>query len=557
MNSSSESPRRSSAAASMVFDRTFHPDEANQAFTVGRLLETGHYTYKPTDHHGPTLYYAAAPLQKAFGHSTTADLDGTLLRCTPLLFALLGLAFLFLAVRRILLASGQSPIRACCVALIPVVLVATAPLFVFFATDFIQEMLLVCFTLMMFWAGAGYCLPGRKFKPGTWALLFGIAAGLCFATKETCVLTFAALALTCAPFVFIAVRRAGVREFLRANRPRGSHIVLAVLGFVLTAVLFFSSFCQDWSGVYNAFVAAPLHYLGRAAGDAAASEGASWHVHPWWRHLQWLFLGAQPIPRYTGTMVTGFALKSMAFANLLTLIHWLLLALPVGIFLLVKRRMDGVLRCFLGLSLYTTLLLAFYSLIPYKTPWCTLQILVPFLVTVAFGYLVCRNAFANWGIRMRRTPQDMAVATTVIFLVLFPLLVLFQEHLPGLLLINREPDSPQIPYNYAHASPEVKQLAACVAAAVSHADPGTRPFIAVALPPADTWPFPWYNRAFEHLTGYWTKFDDLVALEKTGAKPTVVIVPMTEGHLVQPLFPHLKNTKRFYMRPGVRVRVFW
>ena len=48
-----------------------------------------------------------------------------------------------------------------------------------------------------------------------------------------------------------------------------------------------------------------------------------------------------------------------------------------------------------------------------------------------------------------------------------------------------------------------------------------------------------------------------VQLAAGGSKPTVVIVPMTEGHLVQPLFPHLKHTKRFYMRPGVRVRVFW
>ena len=46
-------------------------------------------------------------------------------------------------------------------------------------------------------------------------------------------------------------------------------------------------------------------------------------------------------------------------------------------------------------------------------------------------------------------------------------------------------------------------------------------------------------------------------LAESGAKPTVVIVPMEEGHLVQPLFPYLKKTKRFYMRPGVRVRVFW
>ena len=130
-----------------------------------------------------------------------------------------------------------------------------------------------------------------------------------------------------------------------------------------------------------------------------------------------------------------------------------------------------------------------------------------------------------------------------------------------------DPDSRDIPYNYAAASPEVKDLAATVAAALSPTHSPTNsqltthnsptPFLAVALPPADTWPFPWYNRPYEPQTGYWTSFDDLKQLAAAGVKPTVVIVPMTEGHLVQPLFPHLKNTKRFYMRPGVRVRVFW
>ena len=40
----------------MILYRTFHPDEANQALTTGRLLETGMYVYNPRDHHGPTLY---------------------------------------------------------------------------------------------------------------------------------------------------------------------------------------------------------------------------------------------------------------------------------------------------------------------------------------------------------------------------------------------------------------------------------------------------------------------------------------------------------------------
>ena len=85
----------------MVFDRTFHPDEANQAFTTGRLLESGVYAYQPQDHHGPTLYYAAAAIQKAAGHNDTASLDGTLLRCTPLVFAVLGLLFGIAALKRL------------------------------------------------------------------------------------------------------------------------------------------------------------------------------------------------------------------------------------------------------------------------------------------------------------------------------------------------------------------------------------------------------------------------------------------------------------------------
>ena len=83
------------------------------------------------------------------------------------------------------------------------------------------------------------------------------------------------------------------------------------------------------------------------------------------------------------------------------------------------------------------------------------------------------------------------------------------------------------------------------------------PFAAVALPPDDTWPLPFYLRTVKDKVGYWTQFGELEALAGLGRKPIVVVVPAEEGHLVQPLFPHLKNTKRFEMRPRVRVRAFW
>ena len=472
-----------------MFARTFHPDEANQAFTTGRLLETGRYEYRPDDHHGPTLYYAAAAIQKAAGHDTLATMDGTLLRCTPLLFAVLALAFGFLAVRK-LVKPTFGKFGGWLVPSLFVLLLGTSPLFVFFATDFIQEMLLACFTMMMFWAGVGYMRPGKRWKPGTWALLFGIASGLAFATKETSLITFAAAVLAGVPFLFARPRNL---------KPGQRDVVLAFAGFLLTAILFFSSFAANWQGVYNAFIAAPLSYLGRAAGSAA-SAGAADHIHPWWQYFKWL-----------------------SFAN------WQFSALPIfALFLVTLSRRSFV-------HFYALALFALYSFIPYKTPWCALQLLVPL-------------ALAPFLVPWTRARSVVALPLVALSLA---------ANAIGDVVLFRDPDSKEIPYNYASASPEVKQLAATVADAMSRGSEGQHAFIAVALPPADTWPFPWYNRPYEPQTGYWTSFEDLKRFAAGGVKPAVVIVPMTEGHLVQPLFPHLKRTKRFYMRPGVRVRVFW
>ena len=577
-----------------ILNRTFHPDEANQAFTTGRLLETGTYSYNPQDHHGPTLYYAAATLQKAAGHNSTATLDPTLLRCTPLLFAVLALVFGALAVRKITGRLWHGLLFA--------LLLGTSPLFVFFATDFIQEMLLAAFTMMMLWSALGKLksLKVEKFKssaldvdrnstsqpstlnsqpsklkPGTWALLFGIAAGLAFATKETAILTFAAAGLAGLPFLWC------VRKDLRLETRDET---LSILGFALTAALFYSSFGTSWQGVYNAFIAAPLSYIHRAAGDAA-SQGAAAHVHPWWQYLYWMF---------------G--------------VNWRFTAIPLLAAFAVTFRPRSFLH------LYTIVLLLIYSFIPYKTPWCALQIVLPLAIAPCTFLPIIGGGVRN---RIAVVLITLSIGLNIV----------------GVLTINRDPDSKDIPYNYASASPQVQDLAALIidklassqsrgfsygntdspskiegvaagrgsmtgdgiipprpfgALPLSQGESSTchpqlfditeksdsltvgqfdgsdtnqppnyqttKPsnfFIAVALPPEDTWPLPFYLRSINDKVGYWTQFGELEALAGLGRKPAVVVVPAEEGHLVQPLFPHLKNTKRFEMRPRVRVRAFW
>ena len=510
-----------------IFGRTFHPDEANQAFTAGRLLETGVYRYNPQDHHGPTLYYAAATLQKAAGRDSTATLDPTLLRCTPLLFAVLAIVFGALATRKLAGRIWHGIIFA--------LLLGTSPIFVFFATDFIQEMLLAAFTMMMFWSAVNYLYPRlsstQTLKPATWALIFGIAAGLAFATKETAVLAFiaAGIAFMVSRLTFyvpIAIFKPDSPTLppkpeipnVKIHPSTSLHAILAFAGFFLTAFLLYSSFASNWQGVYNAFITAPLAYLHRATGDAT-SQGAAAHVHPWWQYLKWMFT-----------------------------FNWRFSMIPLLAAFAVTFRPRGFLH------LYAIALLLLYSFIPYKTPWCALQIVLPLAAAPCAALPTCS------GIRSRIVVALLATAVSL--------------NAIGIFAMNRDPDAKDIPYNYASASPQVKALASLiidkVAANPIPSTPDTKPptsnhqpsatinpFAAIALPAEDTWPLPFYLRSIKDKVGYWTQFGELETLVRLGHKPSVVVVPAEEGHLVQSLFPHLKHTKRFEMRPRVRVRVFW
>ncbi len=531
----------------MLLERTFHPDEANQAFTTGRLLETGACPYSPADYHGPTLHYAAAAIQKAAGHDSTAALDATLLRATPMAFAVLALVLGFLAVRRIA--------RSASAALAFAVLLATAPMFVFFATDFIHEMPLACFTMMMLWAAAGYLSPqtgrpsaarGGRDGRGRFALLFGVAAGLAFATKETCALTFAAAAIAALPLLPRWLRARAAAAPAAGGFGAASHAALALAGFLLSSALLYSSFTADWSGVYSAFVAAPLEYARRAMGDAA-SAGAPAHVHPWWQYLKWLF----------GCTRDGAAHWSRRFSEIAVLAQALLLLIPTAGFCAVFRRRlwqstSRSLRSWLLFSCaYTLALFALYSALPYKTPWCALQILLGLMLSLALGQALVAEILAGAcpktkGARLLAALLPVALAAAIAL----------ADHLPGLRRMAADPDSKEIPYNYASASPQVKAMAAAIGDALRGQDCAF-PFVAVALPAEDTWPLPFYLRSVNGRVGYWTRFEELEALAGIGARPNVVVVPAEEGHLVQPLFPHLNRTRRFEMRPRVRIRVFW
>jgi predicted membrane-bound mannosyltransferase len=380
---------------------------------------------------------------------------------------------------------------------------------------------------MMLWAAVGYTTRNEysgKIKPGTWALMFGIGAGLAFATKETSALTFAA---TTATAILLLVGSRVLRDRGHSSSPNidmgemSSHMTLAAAGFALTSILFYSSFTSNWQGLYNAFIAAPLSYIHRAAGDAV-SEGAAYHVHPWWQYLKWLFGGNTAFAIYS---VSGMLTGICAFRKDHT-----------------GNRIPVPLKAgFIAITGFALSLTAIYSGIPYKTPWCALQMHTPVMAAGFLGFLL-------WALLHGRTGRFMMFGFSAMVLFWNASLVEKMWH---------DPDSKDIVYNYASASPQVKDMAKQIEEAVSSKNGGAQGFVAVAVPSEDTWPLPFYLRRINANVGYWTQFEELEMLAALNRRPDVVVVPAEQGHLVQPLFPHLKNTKRFAMRHRVRIRVFW
>lgn len=319
--------------------RPMHADEANQGVKTGQLLEDGGYAFDPADHHGPTLYYAALPLAWLRGEHTLADLSATSLR---LVAALAGTAAVILLYFLCLPAGPRG-------AFLAGAFLALSPPAVYYGRYFVQESLLLAFTLLFLLAGRQWWRTGRL----GWALAAGAGVGLMQATKaSTPLFLLAALA-------GLAAARPG-----RPAAPRPFRdILLAGVAALLVAGLFYSSFGTHLPGLADALATygANLHRL--AAGTA--------HEKPWWWYgtlLGWRQDG--------GVLTHQVALSAFALA---------------GAGLAFRTNAGPLLR---GFAVFTGVLLVAFSAISYKTPWHAIHF-APGLAVLAAGALTA-NPGRRW-----------------------------------------------------------------------------------------------------------------------------------------------------------------
>ena len=253
--------------------RPMHGDEANQAVKAGLLLETGVYRYDPSDHHGPILYWLTLPSLWLNGTQDFAHSSEFAYRIVPVVFGA-GLIVLLL-----LVADGIGRPAA----LVAGALSAISPALVFYSRYYIQETLLVFFTLAAIGAAWRYV---RTPSIG-WALAAGVCVGLMHTTKETWIIAAAAMGMGAVLAITWTRWRDGSVPSLRPCW-RPWHLLAAAIAACAVAVLVYSAGGADWRAPVESVRAYASYWQrGRGAGDAGI------HAHPWYWYLQ-LLLAYRP-----------------------------------------------------------------------------------------------------------------------------------------------------------------------------------------------------------------------------------------------------------------------
>lgn len=479
--------------------RPMHHDEANQAVKFGGLLEAGDYRYDPRDHHGPSLYYFSWPIARALGRTTLASLDETVLRLVPALFGTGTILLLLLlggALSRPALVFGG-------------LFLAASPAMLFYGRFYIQETLLVFFL-------AGAIGAGWRFyrtRSPAWAALTGLCCGLMFATKETSVILFAAMAAA----VVVARGSQGAadrdRDRVRRRRIGPIHILAFAGASVTAAAALFSSLFTHWRGLPDSILAF-TSYADRAAGGGLHDQPFGHYL----RTLAWFRTGGGPV--WSEGFLLALALLGLAAA-------------------FTRPGPEDGSRTFARfLAVFTILTVLIYSLIPYKTPWNIL----PF----HFGIILLAGIGAAFLWRAGRRPRVMSVAAPLILAAGTATLAL-QAWRAGFAACA----DPRNPYVYAQTVPDYQKLVRRLEDLAAASPDGRRVPVKVVAPPDETWPLPWSLRTFERV-GYWTGAD---AAGDVG-DAAVVIASAGQAAALEPRLDANYQAEHYGLRPEVPLVVF-
>jgi uncharacterized protein (TIGR03663 family) len=549
-----------------------HHDEGVNGNFLVTLVREGKYTYNPENYHGPTVYFFSAIipwLARFFGGKAFAENHGLTTFNIRLVTAAFGIGTIWLV---LLLRKRIGTIGALSAA----ALIAISPGAVYLSRYFIHESLFVFFTLGIVVAALKYYDTGRA----AYLILASISAALMVATKETWIINgpvlLIALATTTVYFRLRDMwagrqREMSVGESLRKTIERfGGPVPLATVAlvafavFIIVNVLFYSSFFTNYpKGVSDAMQTLKLW-----------SHRTREHEHPFLQYFEWLRQMESP----------------------------LLLLGGVGAVVAVWRANH---RLAVFIAQWGFGLLVAYSLIKYKTPWISLNFIVPLAIISGYGleqlyrrfgepwvplaigggaiallifghlaklkyaetskvpgvtwdfdfstnwpYLVCILLIAAYGGYVLYSRSDGRRTALHFYLTAAAVLAIGCYQMYELNFVHYDDD--QYAYVYAHTRRELLQMVDEIDRISTRM--GTGPDTGIALVSPDYWPLPWYFRDYKKV-GY---YQQIVATNE----PIIIGSTAQEQALKETygdryvLDPSGKDEGAYALRPGVDLLLY-
>ena len=465
--------------------KPLHHDEGVNGLFMMRLVRTGIYRYDPSNYHGPSLYYFALITTRINALLHGGDgLSNFAIRVVPAIFGI-ATVWLLLSLHRYV---GRWTAGAAAAFL------AVSPGLVFFSRYFIHETLFIFFTLALAIAWMRY----REQGEWRYLMLGAASAALLFATKETSVISFVVLALAwlCVRLYFKIRKRSDAMqpEPQAISRSRRlAHFSIALLVFAGISVLLYSSFFTNFpQGVYDSV--RTYSFWSRTGTNA--------YKAPWFTYFQWL-----------------------APEDLLILIFG-----AAGVFIALWKADN---RFMVFTAFWTMGITAAYSLVPYKTPWLAVNLILP--LAIMAGYL-----FGCW-YEFGRSARLIRASAVIVFAAAMGF-----STWKAIDLSFRHYDDNNIPYIYAHTERSLLLLIHEIESAAAHNGQGQNTGITVMSP--EYWPIPWYLRDFRNV-GYWGRYVD------TGV-PIVIAEDTQSEELEQRLGRLYQRTSSHDLRPGVKLILY-
>ncbi len=401
-------------------NRPAHHDEGVNGWFADQITANGFYKYDPTNYHGPLHFYIIFLVQTLFGRSSF------LLRLPTVMVSILSVYWILLFSKFIDKKAVQ--IAAICM--------AVSPAFVYFGRFAIHESDLVFFIILTMWGIIGLYKSGSvKYL---WAVGLGIAGLLL--TKETYIIHLAGFFLSLLSLKYFK-KSSDKPENGPSKQYWSKNDLILVVGVCVGIILFFYSgaflYSKGFTGIFETI-------------QAWVSTGSktSGHQKP---ILYWLNITTEyEIPVFIGIICSLWYLTSNIVPMRLITIY--------------------------GLATFVA-----YSLVPYKTPWCSISIFWPF-------YIILGHAIT----RLMKTQYRFI--TKVLFV-----MALLHSVFSSIKLNFYNYTDHKIKYVYVQTFSTISKLIEPIMKLVKD-DPSNYSMKGIVLRP-DEWPVPWILGDFSNV-GY-------------------------------------------------------